>query len=211
MNDLLHKIKDRHTIAYWREQAGAIGSKEQVALAVDRPQKIGELYEGLASIYGVPRAIPTLKSVFIFSLRQLDTLRQNFVFARIAQIQKDKARISDSPIPYPKRDSRYASIEQARPGILQKTKGDSGGSSNQAAHHLSPFLPESPTNLSTPARLIAEGSPVAFFAFSHLLKFPSDPHTHHVDNRDRQPHWHCQCKTSFASRTSANAFWCHES
>jgi hypothetical protein len=49
MDDLLHKIKDRDTIAYWREQAGAIGSKEQVALAVDRPQKIGELYTKLAS------------------------------------------------------------------------------------------------------------------------------------------------------------------
>lgn len=50
MYDLLHKIKDRDTIAYWREQAGTIGSKEQVTLAVDRPQKIGELYTELASI-----------------------------------------------------------------------------------------------------------------------------------------------------------------
>ena len=49
VDDLLHKIKDRDAIAYWREQAGAIGSKEQVALAVDRPQKIGELDKELAS------------------------------------------------------------------------------------------------------------------------------------------------------------------
>ena len=51
IDDLLHKIKDRDAIAYWREQAGAIGSKEQVALAVDRPQKIGELNAELDSTF----------------------------------------------------------------------------------------------------------------------------------------------------------------
>lgn len=51
MDNLLYKIKDRDTIAYRREQAGAIGSKEQVALAVDCPQKIGELKTELGSSF----------------------------------------------------------------------------------------------------------------------------------------------------------------
>lgn len=41
--DILHKVKDRNSIAYRRKQAGAIGSKEQIALTVDRPQQVGEL------------------------------------------------------------------------------------------------------------------------------------------------------------------------
>ena len=40
---LLDKVKDRDPIAYGREQTGTIWSKEQIALTVNRPQKIGEL------------------------------------------------------------------------------------------------------------------------------------------------------------------------
>lgn len=42
---ILYEVKDRDPIAYRREQAGAIGGKEQVTLTVDRPQKIGELQQ----------------------------------------------------------------------------------------------------------------------------------------------------------------------
>ena len=37
---ILYEVEYRHSIAYWRQQAGSIGSEEQVALAVDCAQQI---------------------------------------------------------------------------------------------------------------------------------------------------------------------------
>ena len=42
-SDILHQVKNRHPIAYWRQQTGAIGSEKQIAFAIDRSQQIGEL------------------------------------------------------------------------------------------------------------------------------------------------------------------------
>ncbi len=36
----LYEIKDSNSIAYWREEMGAIGTEEQVALAVDGAQQV---------------------------------------------------------------------------------------------------------------------------------------------------------------------------
>jgi hypothetical protein len=142
MDNVLYKIKDRDTIAYRREQAGAIGSKEQVALAVDCPQKIGELKKRVRQQF--LRSIEDHTNLevclhFPFATARSAPVKNSSFCSQPPNPKKDKPRISDSPVPHPKGDSGYANPKQARPGILQKTKGDSGGSKQRAAHRLSPF------------------------------------------------------------------------
>ena len=81
---VLYKIENRDPVAYGRKQAGAIRCKEQIALVVDCSQEIGELVKikenmlALAKNSLIVTRQFTLKSVFIFLLRQLETLPQKF-------------------------------------------------------------------------------------------------------------------------------------
>ena len=40
---VLHQVKNRHSVADRGEETGAIRTEKQVTLAVDSPQKVGEL------------------------------------------------------------------------------------------------------------------------------------------------------------------------
>jgi hypothetical protein len=40
---LLHQVKNRDSVSDWGEETGPIRTEKQVSLAVDSPQKVGEL------------------------------------------------------------------------------------------------------------------------------------------------------------------------
>lgn len=52
---LLDQVKDRDSVAHRREQAGSVGREEQVALAVDGAEQIGELGCAWVSVIVSPR------------------------------------------------------------------------------------------------------------------------------------------------------------
>jgi hypothetical protein len=67
--NVLNQVEDSHSVADWREEMGAIGAEEQVALAVNCAKQVRELYVNVrtkathaATKHWSKR---TLKSVFI--------------------------------------------------------------------------------------------------------------------------------------------------
>lgn len=63
--DLLDQVEDGHSIAHGREEMGAIGAEQQVALAVDSAQQVRKLMKSVLNINSEDIGQHTLKSVFI--------------------------------------------------------------------------------------------------------------------------------------------------
>ena len=55
--DSLYKVKDGNPVSYRGEETGAIGAEQQVSLAVDRAEQVGELE---ICLHGHGLAIPTI-------------------------------------------------------------------------------------------------------------------------------------------------------
>lgn len=129
------------------------------------------------------------------SLRQLTLLRQKFL-----KIDKSKnAAISPDHLGSGTRAQRgivrALNPDRKGPALLQKTKGDSGGSSIRAAVDFSFSHPNANGRSSFHSFLVPVLVPRGLFILhlSFALQSPLHPSTHNVDHRDCLAYWHCQC------------------